>query len=305
MVMMGIPGTKTFWAGEDNFFLPGGTQCRGCGSLLAARLILRTIFETDKNAMVFGRSCGGGRSEMQTGGRIGCDGSGMMGIQTGLELRGVEGKNLVVMTADGRTLEMGFGDFVAAFDRQEPITWIVLDNQGYASSGSHISPTTPLKAATRLFTPAMHGKPTPARNVPLMMIFAQARYVATATAAYVKDMVFKVQEALRTKPSYVNVVVPCQTTWRYSPDKGVEISRLMVQTGTLPLWSFKEGVFKRTVRVPREERVPVTELLELQERFAHVTEDDIKEIESYIDRQDAVVDGLERGLTTPNVTVTY
>ena len=303
--MMGIPGTKTFWAGEDNFFLPGGTQCRGCGSLIAARLILRTIFETDKNAMVFGRSCGGGRSELQTGGRIGCDGSGMMGIQTGLELRGVEGKNLVVLTADGRQLEMGFGDFVASFDRQQQVTWIILDNQGYASSGSHISPTTPMKAATRLFTPAMHGKPTPERNVPLMMVFAQARYVATATAAYVKDLVFKVQEALRTKPSYINVVVPCQTTWRYSPDKGVEISRLMVQTGVLPLWSFKEGVFKKTVRVPREERVPVTELLGLQERFAHVTAEDVKEIESYIDRQDAVVDGLEQGLTKPNITVTY
>jgi pyruvate/2-oxoacid:ferredoxin oxidoreductase beta subunit len=305
MVELGIPGTKTFWAGEDNFFLPGGIQCRGCGSLLAAKLILRTIYETDRNAMVFGRTCGGGRSELQTGGRIGCDGSGMMGIITGLELRGVKGKNLVVMSGDGRTLEMGFGDFVAAFDREEPITWIILDNQAYASSGSNITPTTPLHAATRIFTPAMHGKLTPERNVPLMMIFAKARYVATGTAAYVRDLVFKVQQALRTKPSYVHVVAPCVTSWRYSPDKGVQLSRLLVQTGLLPLWQYKEGVLRRTVRVPPETRVPLAEYLRLQERYAHLSEKDINEIEAYIERQNKLIDALEQSLTIPKVTVSY
>jgi len=304
-MQLGIPGTKTFWSGEDDFFLPPTAQCRGCGSLLASKLILRTIYETDRNSMVFGRTCGGGRSELQTGGRIGCDGSGMMGIITGLELRGVQGKNLVVMTGDGRTLEMGFGDFVAAFDREQPITWIILDNQAYASSASNITATTPLHAATRIFSPATHGKPTPERNVPLMMIFAKARYVATATAAYVRDLVVKVQEALQIKPSYVHVVVPCQTSWRYSPDRGVQISRLLVQTGLLPLWRYKEGVFKRTVRIPQEAKIPVAEYLNLQERFAHVTEEDIKDIEEYIERQDKLIDGLEQALTIPKVTVSY
>ncbi len=196
-------------------------------------------------------------------------------------------------------------DNIAAFDREQPITWIILDNQAYASSASNITATTPLHAATRIFSPATHGKPTPERNVPLMMIFAKARYVATATAAYVRDLVVKVQEALQIKPSYVHVVAPCQTSWRYSPDKGVQISRLMVQTGLLPLWRYKEGVFKRTVRIPQEAKIPVTEYLNLQERFAHVTEEDIEDIEAYIERQDKLIDGLEQGLTIPTVTVSY
>lgn len=297
-MQLGVPGTKTFWAGEDDFFLPATGQCRGCGSLLAAKLILRTIYETDRNAMVFGRTCGGGRSELQTGGRIGCDGSGMMGIIAGLEMRGIRDKNLVVMTGDGRMLEMGFGDFTAAFDREEPITWIVLDNQAYASSGSNITSTTPLHAATRIFTPTTHGKPTSERNVPLMMISAKARFVATATAAYVRDLVYKIQQALQTKPSYVHVIAPCVTSWRYSPDKGVEISRLLVQTGLLPLWMYKEGVLRRTVRIPEDSKVPVTEYLKLQERYSHLTDEDIKDIEAYIEQQNKTIDALEQALTT-------
>jgi len=204
-MQLGVPGTKTFWAGEDDFFLPATGQCRGCGSLLASKLILRTIYETDRNAMVFGRTCGGGRSELQTGGRIGCDGSGMMGIITGLEMRGIRDKNLVVMTGDGRMLEMGFGDFTAAFDREEPITWIVPDNQAYASSGSNITPTT----------------------------------------------------------------------------------------------------LRRTVRVPEDSKVPITEYLKLQERYSHLTDEDIKDIEAYVERQNKLIDALEQALTAPQTTVSY
>lgn len=305
MSAMGVLGTKAFWSAEDNYFAPGGMQCRGCGSLLAAKLILRTIYETAPEAMVFGRSCGAGRIELQTGGRIGCDGSGMMGIQAGLEMRGFDKKNLVVMSGEGRTLEMGFGDFVSSFDREQKLTWIILDNQAYASSGSHSTASTPLKVATRLHTGVNHGKPWPERNVPLMMVAAKARYVATATPAYVRDMVVKVQEALQMKPSYVHVVVPCQVSWRHSPDHGVKLSRLLVQTGLLQLWRYKEGVFKRTVRIPTESKVPVSEFLKLQERYQHVNEADIKDIEAYIERQDKLIDGMEKGLTLPKMTVSY
>ncbi|MBW2140090.1 MAG: hypothetical protein JRG97_03330 [Deltaproteobacteria bacterium] len=54
---------KSFWNESNNYFLTATEQCRGCGSLLAAKHILRAIYESTPNAMVFGRSCGGGRSE--------------------------------------------------------------------------------------------------------------------------------------------------------------------------------------------------------------------------------------------------
>lgn len=304
MTLLGGAGTKTFWSGETDYYMTGGEQCRGCGSLLAAKLILRTIYETTPNTMVFGRSCGGGRSELQAGGRIGCDGSGLMGVQLAMKNRGMaEKRKLVVLSGEARTLEMGAGDFIASFDREQKVTYIILDNQAYASSGSASSPTTPLFAATRVFSRAKGGKPKTERNMPLMMIFSKARYVATAVSAYVRDLVVKVQEALQHQPSYLHVVVPCQVSWGYSPDHGVKLSRKLVLTGMVPLWSFKEGVFKRTVRIPADQRLPVAELIELQRRFSGLSDDQIKSLEKHIDAKNKLVDSLEGALTSSDTVL--
>ena len=140
MVLTETSGTKSFWSEPNHYYQTGAEQCRGCGSLLASKLVMRAIYESTPNAMVFGRSCGGGRSELQTGGRIGVDGSGMMGIQAALETKGVlQDRKLVVLTGEGRSLEMGAGDFLASFDRDQALTWIILDNQAYANSGSATS----------------------------------------------------------------------------------------------------------------------------------------------------------------------
>ena len=292
---------KSLWNSPDNYYMTATEQCRGCGSLLAAKLALRAIYESTPNAMVFGRSCGGGRSELQTGGRIGADGSGMMGIQAGFEARGALGdRTLVVMTGDGRALEMGSGDFLGSFDREQALTWIILDNQAYANSGSTATALTPLRVATRVFSRSTGGKPTAERDMPLMMIFGKARYVATATPAYVNDLVTKVKESLQSQPSYLHVYVPCQVSWVYRPDHVVELSRRMVQTGITPLWSFNNGVFKRTVKISENKRLPVQEFLKLQRRFEGVSEEDIRELDAHIHRKNRLVDALETALTGPD-----
>jgi len=305
MAILGAAGTKTFWQGTTDYSYTGVAGCRACGSELATKLCLRTIYETTPNAMVFGRTCGAGRSELQTGGRIGCDGSGLTGIWAGMKARGITNKNLVALTGDGRTLEMGCGDFIAAFDREIPVTWILMDNQSYAASGSTATALMPLHGMTRILSRETGGKPTSERDMPMMMMFGKARYVATAVTAYVRDLVIKVQEALQYKPSYVHVVTPCQVGWMYSPDVGVKVSRLMVQTGMVPLWSFKDGVFKRTVRIAPDARIPVAEWLKMQRRFENVPEREIQEIEAHIQRKNALVDAMEAALNKPKQTVSY
>jgi pyruvate/2-oxoacid:ferredoxin oxidoreductase beta subunit len=292
---------KSLWNSTDNYFITATEQCRGCGSLLASKLALRAIYESTPDAMVFGRSCGGGRSELQTGGRIGADGSGMMGIEAGFEARGaLKDRTLVVMTGDGRALEMGAGDFLGTFDREQALTWIILDNQAYANSGSTATALTPLKTATRVLSRASGGKATSERDMPMMMVFGKARYVATASPAYVRDLVTKIQESLQSQPSYVHIYVPCQVSWRYQPNQVVEIARRMVQTGMTPLWSFKNGVFKRTVKIPEQKKRPIQDFMDLQLRFAGVTEEDIKEIEAHVHRKNKLVDALETALTGPD-----
>jgi len=207
--------------------------------------------------------------------------------------RRVKERPLVTITGEGRTLDMGFGDFTAALDRGQKVTFIVLDNESYASSGSHSTPTTPRFATTRLYTSAMGGYPFVQKNVPLMTIHSRARYVATATLAYVKDYVFKIQEALKYQPSYINVTCPCQVGWGYEPDLVVHLSRLVVQTGLLPLWKYKDGVLTRTVRIPEDMKVPVREYLTLQRRFRHITEEQIEEAEKFIEEINATTDNME------------
>jgi pyruvate/2-oxoacid:ferredoxin oxidoreductase beta subunit len=296
-----MSGTKSLWSEPNDYFQTGAEQCRGCGSLLAAKLVLRAIYEKTPDAMVFGRSCGGGRSELQTGGRIGVDGSGMMGIQAAMETKGVlQDRTLAVLTGEGRALEMGAGDFLASFDRQQALTWIILDNQAYANSGSAANAMTPSKASTRIYSRTSGGKPTAERDMPMMMMFSRARYVATATPAYVNDLVAKVQDAMLNQPSYLHVYVPCQVSWIYQPQFVARIARLMVQTGIAPLWSYKEGVFKRTVKVSENKRRPVAEYLELQRRFDGLTPEDMADLEYLITQKNKQVDALEQVFSEEN-----
>jgi pyruvate/2-oxoacid:ferredoxin oxidoreductase beta subunit len=289
---------EALWEDQSNYYLSSTLQCRGCGSLLAAKLILRTVYEARPNAMIFGRSCGAGRSELQTGGRIGVDGSGMMGIEAAMKARGVlDEKTLVCMSGDGRALEMGSGDFISSFDREQRLTWIILDNQAYANSGSAANAMTPLKASTRIFSRASGGKPTSERDMPLMMLFSKARYVATASPAYVKDLVTKVREALAVQPSYLHVYTPCQVSWMYQPEQVVELSRRMVQSGLTPLWSYQDEVFTRTVKVSEKKQRPVKDFVSLQRRFEGVTDQDIEEIQALIEKKNRIVDSLESCFT--------
>jgi len=299
-----LAGTKSFWQEEEDYSYTTSAQCQGCGSLLATKLILRTIYESTPGAMVFGRSCGAGRSELQTGGRIGCDGSGTMGIQLAMAARNqLEGRKLVVLSGEGRTLEMGCGDFISAFDREQKVTFIVLDNQAYANSGSAATAMTPIGVATRIHRREGGGKQTAERDMPLMMLFSKARYVATAASAFPRDLMMKVEEAIQSQPSYLHVIVPCQVSWMYKPDQGVQISRQLVRTGMVPLWSYKDGKFKRTVRITRGHLAALPDLLKLQGRYAGVTADDVKRIEAQIERKNNLVDALEKALTGPETRV--
>ncbi len=298
MITTETSGTKSIWSEPNNYYQTGAEQCRGCGSLLVAKLVLRAIYEKTPDAMVFGRSCGGGRSELQTGGRIGVDGSGMMGVQAAMETKGVlQDHTLALLTGEGRALEMGTGDFLASFDRQQALSWFILDNQSYANSGSAANAMTPAYASTRIYSRATGGKPTAERDMPLMMMHSSAKYVATATPAFVSDLVAKVQEAIVNQPSYVHIYSPCQASWQYQPQFVAKISRLMVRTGVAPLWSYKDGIFKRTVKFDWDKKKPVQEYLKLQRRFDGMTEAEIEDLEYLVTQKNKQVDALEKAFS--------
>jgi pyruvate ferredoxin oxidoreductase beta subunit len=84
-------------------------------------------------------------------------------------------------------------------------------------------------------------------------------------------------------PAYIHLNQPCTTGWGYSPSKTIELGRLAVETGFWSLYEIENGEFKLTYKP--QSRKPVTEFLNLQKRFKHLTDGDKAKIQEYIDQQ--------------------
>jgi pyruvate ferredoxin oxidoreductase beta subunit len=71
-----------------------------------------------------------------------------------------------------------------------------------------------------------------------------------------------------TGPSYIQVHTPCVGGWGYPSEKTVEIGRLAVESGLVPLFEWQEG---RIVNVQKiKKKVPVTDYLKAQRRYSHL-----------------------------------
>ena len=94
-------------------------------------------------------------------------------------------------------------------------------------------------------------------------------YVATASVADLRDLEGKVERAMAVRGArYMHVHVPCPLGWGSSPAKTIEVSRLAVESGLFPLFEAEYGEVARATPIRR--RVPVTDYLRQQSRFAHL-----------------------------------
>ena len=96
-------------------------------------------------------------------------------------------------------------------------------------------------------------------------------YVATASIAFPKDLTRKVKQALSIQgPKYIEVHCPCPIGWGFDAAQTIEIAKLAVQTGLVPLY---EAFQDQPLKVRKlSKRVPVTEYLRPQKRFRHLFE---------------------------------
>ena len=67
---------------------------------------------------------------------------------------------------------------------------------------------------------------------------------------------------------YIHIHVPCPLGWGSLPADTVRVARLAVESGLFPLIEAENGEI--TGRYKLRRRVPVTEYLKLQKRFAHL-----------------------------------
>jgi pyruvate ferredoxin oxidoreductase beta subunit len=84
-------------------------------------------------------------------------------------------------------------------------------------------------------------------------------------------------------PAYIHLNQPCTTGWGYDPSKTIEMGRLAVETGSWALYEIIDGEFKLTYKP--QMRKPVSEYLNAQKRFKHLSDIEKAKIQENVDKQ--------------------
>jgi pyruvate ferredoxin oxidoreductase beta subunit len=74
-------------------------------------------------------------------------------------------------------------------------------------------------------------------------------------------------------PCYIQIDTPCPAGWSFPSDRTLEVGRLGVNSGLIPLFEMENGVVTRVRKIKKP--VPVEAYLKAQGRFKHLfTQDD-------------------------------
>lgn len=276
-------------------------QCPGCPSNLATKLVMELVFqvceERGQDPIIFGQGCGIGRDIMQRSG-IGTHDSGAVGMHAAMEMRGID-RPIVVIDGDGQ-IDMGMDDLSGGFQYGTPYLHVVCDNQSFAASGSHATGMTDMfakvstRANGRIGGP--NGRVQPRKQPAMMLKFSGAHYTATASPAFFRDFERKINTALDNLPAFVQVFAPCTLSWGYDDQDSFSITKLGTDCGIWPLWEWADDTGFRRTHAYDESKMPeqLRTYLNMQRRYAHVSEDDIDVIEQYVRDLNSMVDKMTR-----------
>jgi pyruvate ferredoxin oxidoreductase beta subunit/2-oxoisovalerate ferredoxin oxidoreductase beta subunit len=201
------------------------------------------------------------------------------GLRRALDARGRKDTQVAVFAGDGGTYDIGLQCLSSAAERNENLIYVCFDNEGYMNTGAQKSSSTPHFARTSS-TPA--GKPTRKKNLTEIMAAHQIPYAATASPAFLPDLLRKVDKARAMRGlRLITLLVPCLDGWGVPEDRGIALARLAVQTGVFPLYEVEDGT-RYTLNEPHETR-PVRDYLQAQRRYRDLTQAQIDELQREVD----------------------
>ena len=274
---------------DEEWMTSGHVACPGCAAPMAVRYALKAL--GDNTVLIVVASCWSIiagpfpytavhvpllHTLFATGG------STATGVKAGLEARGLKDTTVLTLAGDGGTFDIGIQALSAAVERNEDFIYMCYDNEAYMNTGIQRSSATPWGAWTTT-TPVKHPKDQPKKDMVAIMAAHRIPYTATATVAYPEDLIRKVQKAKSIRGSkFIHVLAPCPSGWKSEPAQSVLLSRLAVQTCVFPLYEIEHGD-RYTVDVWPKQKLPVTEYLRLQGRFAHLTPDAIAQVQENVD----------------------
>jgi len=274
---------------RNNSLNSGHRACQGCGEALGARYAIDAAMRATANRLIAANATGclevfstpypesswqlpwihslfGNAAAVGTGIAAALKVRALKSGQAGSDVR------VIAQGGDGGTTDIGFGCLSGMFERNDDVLYICYDNEAYMNTGVQRSSATPPAARTAT-TPAMGASPGnvfgTGKNVPRIAMAHRIPYVATASVSNLRDLEAKITHAMSLHGArYVHILVPCPLGWGSAPEDTIKVARLAVESGLFPLFEAHDGCV--TSRTPIRERVPVTEYLKLQKRFAHL-----------------------------------
>ncbi|HOP55253.1 MAG TPA: thiamine pyrophosphate-dependent enzyme [bacterium] len=189
---------------------------------------------------------------------------------------------------DGGTYDIGFQSLSGAMERNHNILYICYDNEAYMNTGIQRSSATPPGAWTTT-TPVgkvRPGKVGGKKDIVASVAEQGAMYVAQASISNFRDLIEKVRKAVSIDgATFINVLSPCPRGWRTDTSDTVNIARLAVDTCYWPLYEVENGKWK--INYTPRQKLPVTEYLKPQGRFAHLFRPEnqhiLEEIQEWVD----------------------
>ena len=268
-------------AEREELFVSGHRACHGCGMALSVRHILKA---TGENVIVvtptgcletFTSPYGYSPWRVPWIHHLFENGPSIAtGVAAALRAQKRDDIRVVGIGGDGSTFDIGFGALSGMLERGDDVLYICVDNGAYMNTGGQRSGATPLYAATSTQPPGKKsvGKVEMKKNVPMIVAAHGIPYVATASVAYVKDLQKKVKRAMAFRgPRYIQVDTPCPSVWGFLSDHTLEVGRLGVQCGLIPLFEMEDGEITHVRKI--KEKVPVVNYLRIQKRFRHLLDD--------------------------------
>ncbi len=263
---------------REELFVSGHRACHGCGMALAVRHILRA---TGNNVIVvtptgcletFTSPYGYSPWRVPWIHHLFENGPSIAtGIVAALKAQKRDDVRVLVIGGDGSTFDIGFGALSGMLERGDDVLYICVDNGAYMNTGGQRSGATPQYAATTTEPAGKEsiGKTERKKDLPAIVAAHGVPYVATASIAYLKDLEKKVQKAMKIHgPRYIQIDTTCPSVWGFPSDRTLEVARLGVQCGLIPLFEMENGTITGVRKIKKQ--IPVEDYLRAQKRFGHL-----------------------------------
>ncbi len=276
---------------EEEYAYPGSTGCPGCGANLVMRYLLKGLGE--RTVLSIPACCWAVMPGYYPShclkvpmvySAFEATGASISGIRAALDVRGDQDVTVVGFAGDGGTVDIGLQALSGAAERETDAIYVMYDNEAYMNTGIQRSGSTPWGAWTTTTPVGSRGefKREPKKDIMAIMRAHGVPYAATVSVSHPEDFVKKARKARDVKGfRFIHALSPCPPGWRLDPMKTVEAARLAVNTNIFPLYEIDRG----RLRITRKGKgLPVSEYLSTQGRFTHLTDDQVKEIQSGVDR---------------------